>query len=133
MCSSYSVPVHPGPGEHHGRAGGCSAAAMSSWVDSGLEAARNTRAPPARSALTRTAVSAVTCRQAAIRSPASGCSAANRSAMPRSTGMARSAQPIRASPVLASPGSAMSPRCELSSCSFTTPSREHGSQAGQYR
>ena len=37
-----------------------SAAAMSSWVDSGFEAARNTRAPPACQARTRTAVSAVT-------------------------------------------------------------------------
>src|SRR5689334_12572703 len=90
---------------------GCaSAAAVSSWVDSGLDAARSTRAPPARSALIRTALSAVTCRQAATVRPSSGCSAANLSATRPSTGMARRAQPIRVSPASARSGSAMSDR-----------------------
>ena len=47
---------------------------MSSWVDSGLDAARCTSAPPAVSSLTSTAVSGVTCRHAATVSPANGCS-----------------------------------------------------------
>src|ERR1700760_3840405 len=49
---------------------GARAAATSSWVDSGLEAASDTVAPPARRARTRIAVSAVTFRQAATDSPA---------------------------------------------------------------
>ncbi len=85
-----------------------SAAATSSWVDSGLEAARKTRAPPACSAFTRPAVSAVTCRQAAIESPSNGRCAANLSAIRRSTGMPRCAHSIRARPASARPGSAMS-------------------------
>ena len=43
----------------------------------------------------RLAVSAVTCRQADIRKPASGFSISNRSRMARSTGMSRSAQRMR--------------------------------------
>ena len=54
------------------------AAAMSSWVDSGLEAASETAAPPACSNRTSIAVSAVTCRQAAMLSPSKGRSLANR-------------------------------------------------------
>ena len=46
-----------------------SAAATSSWVDSGFEAASRTSAPPAASVSIRFAVSVVTCRQAAIRMP----------------------------------------------------------------
>src|SRR5947207_2466567 len=87
-----------------------SAAAVSSWVDSGLDAASSTRAPPSRSALIKTAVSAVTCRQAAAVRPRSGCSAANLSATRPSTGMARRAQSMRASPDSARPGSATSER-----------------------
>jgi hypothetical protein len=67
------------------------AAAMSSWVESGLDAASRTRAPPARSARTSTAVSAVTCRQAAMIIPSNGRSAANREASAASSGMDRSA------------------------------------------
>ena len=46
-----------------------SAAAVSSWVDSGFEAHRNTLAPPAFSVRIRLAVSVVTCRQAAMVTP----------------------------------------------------------------
>ena len=85
-----------------------SAAATSSWVDSGLDAARWTRAPADLRTFTRTAVSAVTCRQAATARPSSGRLAANDSRMRPRTGMVRSAQPIRAWPAAARPGSATS-------------------------
>ncbi len=68
-----------------------SAAAMSSCVDSGLDAASETLAPPARRARARTAVSAVTCRHAVMDSPAKGWSAANRRARLASSGIARAA------------------------------------------
>ena len=45
------------------------AAATSSWVESGLEAQSAGSAPPALSVRARLAVSAVTCRQAARRTP----------------------------------------------------------------
>ena len=64
---------------------------MSSWVDSGLEAASETAAPPARSNRTSIAVSAVMCRQAAMPSPSKGRSRPNRSIRAASRGMARSA------------------------------------------
>jgi len=64
---------------------------MSSWVDSGLDAASETAAPPARSNRTSIAVSAVMCRQAAMASPSKGRSFANRSCRAASSGMARSA------------------------------------------
>ena len=64
---------------------------MSSWVDSGLDAARETAAPPARSNRTSIAVSAVMCRQAATLSPSKGRSRPNRSCRAVSRGMARSA------------------------------------------
>src|SRR5580692_7780264 len=81
---------------------------MSSWVDSGLDAARWTSAPPAVSVRTSTAVSAVRCRQQAMVRPANGCWPANDArSMPR-TGIARSAQAIPGWPASASPGSAMS-------------------------
>jgi len=64
---------------------------MSSWVDSGLDAASETAAPPARSNRTSIAVSAVTCRQAAMLSPSKGRSLANRSCRAASRGMARPA------------------------------------------
>src|SRR5438094_248880 len=53
-------------------------AATSSWVESGLEAISTRSAPPACSVRARLAVSAVTCRQADIFSPASGFSLAKR-------------------------------------------------------
>src|SRR5215475_14287651 len=81
---------------------------MSSWVDSGLEAARYTWAPPAVSVWTSTAVSAVTCRQAAIFSPANGCCSAKADVSMPSTGIDRPAQAIPGWPASASPGSAMS-------------------------
>ena len=81
---------------------------MSSWVDSGLDAASDTAAPPARSSRTIIAVSAVTCRQAAMARPANGCCAAKRRMRPAISGMARSAYRMRASPSGASPGSATS-------------------------
>src|ERR1700722_16283484 len=84
------------------------AAAMSSWVDSGLEAARCTCAPPAVSVRTRTAVSAVTCRQQAAVRPAKGCCSAKAERSMPSTGMARSAQAIPGWPASASPGSVTS-------------------------
>ena len=58
-------------------------AATSSWVDSGFEAQRTRSAPPAFRVRARLAVSAVTCRQADIRIPASGFSLANRSRIAR--------------------------------------------------
>ncbi len=64
---------------------------MSSWVDSGLDAASETAAPPAPSNRTSIAVSAVTCRQAAMPNPSKGRSLTNRSMRPASRGMARSA------------------------------------------
>src|SRR5579875_2281759 len=85
-----------------------SAAATSSWVDSGLAAHRARTAPPARSARTRFAVSAVTCRQAATCRPSSGRWAANRSRIRASTGIWPAAHSIRSSPAAASPGSAIS-------------------------
>src|SRR5580693_5561246 len=81
---------------------------MSSCVDSGFDAARCTRAPPAVSVRTRTAVSAVTCRQYAIVRPPNGCWSANNPRSMPSTGIARSAQAIPGWPASASPGSAMS-------------------------
>src|SRR6266511_4498177 len=75
-----------------------SAAAVSSWVESGLDAHRVTLAPPAWSVRARLAVSVVTCRQAAILRPASGCSFSKRARMSRSTGMCRSAHSMRSRP-----------------------------------
>src|SRR3954467_5203366 len=51
------------------------------------------------SARTRPAVSAVTCRQAATRTPSSGRSAAKRSRIERRTGICPSAHSMRAAPV----------------------------------
>src|SRR5579859_249777 len=81
---------------------------MSSWVLSGFDAARWTRPPPAVSTPTRTAVSAVTCRQAAIERPSNGRVRAYSCRSRPSTGIERSAHAILAAPVSASPGSAMS-------------------------
>src|SRR5215216_2195674 len=74
------------------------AATTSSCVVSGLAAASATSAPPAANACTRHAVSAVTCRQAPTRRPASGRSEASRSRIDRRTGICPSAQSIRARP-----------------------------------
>ena len=80
-----------------------SAAATSSWVDSGLaEHSATLGAAGAAASAIRFAVSAVTCRQAAIRSPSSGRSAANRSRIWARTGICPAAQAIRASPSPAS-------------------------------
>ena len=81
---------------------------MSSWVDRGLDAASDTAAPPACSNRTIIAVSAVTCRQAAMDSPANGRCPANRRIRLASSGMDRSAYRMRASPSAASAGSATS-------------------------
>ena len=79
-----------------------SAAAVQSWVDSGLEAARWTSAPPAARVRIRFAVSVVTWRQAPIRRPASGRSRSNRSRIRRRTGISRSAHSMRRTPSSAS-------------------------------
>src|SRR5579863_5094274 len=79
-----------------------SAAATSSWVDSGLLAQQKTSAPPALSARNRLAVSQVICRHAPSRCPLSGNSLAKRSRMSRSTGICRSAHSIRLRPAAAS-------------------------------
>src|SRR5690606_968375 len=65
----------------------------------GLEAASAISAPPALSAPISTAVSAVTCRHAATRSPSSGRSAANRSPSAVSTGIERAAHEMCRSPL----------------------------------
>src|SRR3989338_710059 len=95
-----------------------SEAATSSWVDNGLLAHRRTSAPPAASARARLAVSDVTCRQAAKRSPRSGFSFAKRSRMLRKTGIWSSAQSMRVFPFAASPESFtslwMAPTCPSS-------------------
>ena len=85
-------------------------AATSSWVLSGLEAISTRSAPPALRVRARLAVSAVTCRQADRRRPASGFSLAKRSRMRASTGMSLSAQRMRFLPCGASDRSATSER-----------------------
>src|SRR5664279_4254497 len=84
------------------------AAAVSSWVASGLDAHSRTWAPPACRARRKTPVSGVTCRQAATRTPSKGRSSANLAAIPRRIGIALTAQAIRDRPDSASVGSAMS-------------------------
>src|SRR5690349_25177943 len=71
-----------------------SASATSSWVDSGLGAQSATCAPPAASARTRLAVSAVTCNEQPIRTSANGCSRVKRSRIERRTGICPSAHSI---------------------------------------
>src|ERR1700678_3770919 len=78
---------------------------MSSCVDSGLDAASETRAPPARSSRTSTAVSAVTCRQAATDRPSKGSSSRNRGSSPDMSGMARCAESQTSAPCSASANS----------------------------
>src|SRR5258706_7407939 len=77
-------------------------AAMSSWVESGLDAHSATSAPPACSVMHRFAVSLVTWRHSARLLPLSGCSRANRSRIWRSTGIERSAHSERRRPASAS-------------------------------
>ena len=77
---------------------------MSSCVDSGLDAASRTRAPPARSTRTKTPVSAVTCRQAAMVSPSNGRSALNRARSAASSGIIRVRIADTAVPELGEPG-----------------------------
>src|SRR5215469_13980513 len=88
-----------------------SAAATSSWVESGFEAQQNTSAPPALSVRSRLAVSQVTCRQAPRRWPLSGCSFKKRSRIRRRTGICRSAHSMRLKPAAARPRSWTSYSC----------------------
>src|SRR3954451_17127458 len=75
-----------------------SAAATSSCVESGLDAQSTTSAPPAFSVRARFAVSVVTCRHAATRSPERRCSRSKRSRIAASTGICRSAHSMRRLP-----------------------------------
>ncbi len=75
-----------------------SAAAVTSCVESGFDAARYTSAPPAFSVRIRLAVSVVTWRQAPMRRPASGRSRSKRSRIWRRTGISRSAHSMRRRP-----------------------------------
>src|SRR4030095_4574317 len=75
-----------------------SAAAVSSWVESGWEAQRAICAPPALRVSISTAVSVVTCRHAPRRMPLSGCSCVKRSRTWRSTAIDCSAHSIRSFP-----------------------------------
>src|SRR3954462_15552635 len=84
------------------------AAAVSSWGERGVAAHSATSAPPAMSARTRLAVSAVTCRHAATAIPSSGRSSARGAGMERRTGIWASAHSMRARPAGAREGSAMS-------------------------
>src|SRR5437867_488992 len=75
-----------------------SAAAVSSWVESGFEAQSASWAPPALRVSIRTAVSVVTCRHAPRRMPLSGCSRVKRSRTCRRTGIDCSAHSILSRP-----------------------------------
>ena len=86
-----------------------SAAATSSWVESGFEAHKETCAPPAFSVSARFAVSVVTCRHAEMRIPSSGLSFAKRALIWASTGMLRAAHSILLWPLSASLGFLTSP------------------------
>ncbi len=85
-----------------------SAAAASSWVESGFEAQSATDAPASRSVIARFAVSVVTWRHAPMRKPLNGCSFATRSRILRSTGISRPAHSTRREPASASERSATS-------------------------
>ena len=73
-------------------------AAVSSCVESGLEATSTSSAPPAWSVRARLAVSVVTCRQAERRRPSRGRSRAKRSRMAARTGISRFAHSMRCRP-----------------------------------
>ena len=79
-----------------------SAAATSSCVLSGFDAQSAMSAPPSRSAIIRFAVSVVTCRHAAMRSPFSGFSFAKRARICSVTGISRAAHSMRRTPSSAS-------------------------------
>src|SRR5579875_2614231 len=85
-----------------------SEAATSSWVDKGLEAQMNNSPPPALRVRTKTAVSAVICRQMPMRRPRRGRSLAKRSRTWRKTGICCSAHRMRRRPSSASLRSATS-------------------------
>ena len=91
----FAAASMPGAGSWPRRASTPSASATSSWVESGFDAASSTSAPPASSARTRLAVSAVTCRHAATRRPLSGFFFANRSPIERTTGIWPAAHSMR--------------------------------------
>src|SRR4030066_1707103 len=78
-----------------------SAAGMSSWVLRGFEAQSRTSAPPILRASIRLAVSDVTWRQAAMRTPARGLFLAKVFLMLSRTGMERAAHSIRRRPLAA--------------------------------
>src|SRR5690606_22028020 len=86
-----------------------SAAATSSWVLSGLDAASATSAPPVFSVRMRLAVSVVTCMHAAMRTPASGLVFSHSARMSASTGMFSSAHSMRRRPAAARDLSLQSP------------------------
>src|SRR3954468_1149050 len=79
-----------------------SAAATSSWVDSGLQPDHEISAPAARSVRMRTAVSFVTWRQPAMRWPLSGLDSLYFSRSAMRTGMRDSAHSMRRRPLSAS-------------------------------
>ncbi len=89
-----------------------SAAAASSWVESGFDAQSTTDAPASRRVIARFAVSVVTWRHAPMRSPLNGCSFATRSRIFASTGISRPAHSMRREPASASERSATSD-CDL--------------------
>src|SRR5688572_18941734 len=85
-----------------------SAAATSSWVESGLLAQSRRSAPASRRVIARLAVSVVTCRQAVMRMSCSGFSRVKRSRMSFRTGISRAAHSIRRTPSGARAALAMS-------------------------
>src|SRR3954454_4944804 len=103
-CGSLATTAaKPAAGSSPQRAGtaapsSLSASATSSWVDSGFGAQSATSAPPAISARTSVAVSAVTCNEQPTRMSRSGCSREKRSRIERRTGICPSAQSMRSSP-----------------------------------
>ena len=130
MCSPYSARSAPARANTTAAPEVCSAAAMSSWVDSGLEAARNTWAPPARSAPTSTAVSAVTCRQAAT--AARPAAARRRTARRCRAAPAWTAPPSRSGPARRWP--ARRPRCRRpASCPAARSPERPAPAPSQYR
>src|ERR671915_840764 len=113
-----------------------SAAATSSWVDSGLEAHTATSAPPAWRASSRLAVSVVTWRQAPTVIPASGRSFSNRSRISDRTLISPLAHSIRSRPFSARPRSLTSQSIELPSGqgedALQPPRQPHGEPAGHF-
>src|SRR3982751_1469073 len=83
-------------------------AATSSCVERGLEAIRRVSPPPACSALTRLAVSVVTCAHATTRTPLKGFSSPKRLRISLKTGISRSDHSMRFLPDGARDASLMS-------------------------